>query len=53
MVNESANPNDINAISHVVPSALLEYGLPDLAVVLGEKPAVEQTRIQSAAYGRN
>ncbi|MHC4994113.1 MAG: alpha/beta hydrolase [Planctomycetota bacterium] len=36
-----ANPRDIHAISHVVPSALRYYDLPDLAAVLGAKLTAE------------
>jgi hypothetical protein len=36
-----ANPTDINAISHVAPSALLKYDLADLATVLGERLKIE------------
>ncbi len=32
-----ARPTDINTISHVVPSALKKYDLPDLANLLGER----------------
>lgn len=32
-----ANPRDQSAISHIVPSALLKYDLPDLAEMLGDK----------------
>lgn len=36
-----ARPKDIHAITHVVPSALLQYDLPDLVDLLGDKVTVE------------
>ena len=36
-----AKPQDLDAISHVVPSALRNYDLPDLAALLGERLIVD------------
>jgi len=36
-----ARPFDINAISHVIPSALTTYDLPDLAAVLGDRLTIQ------------
>jgi hypothetical protein len=36
-----AKPQDLDAISHVVPSALSKYDLPDLAALLAEKLIVD------------
>ena len=36
-----ARPTDIHAISHVIPSALATYDLPDLTSVLGDRLTIE------------
>ncbi len=36
-----ARPRNLHAITHVIPSALHHYDLPDLSAILGEKLRVE------------
>ena len=36
-----AQPRDMDAISHVIPSALTTYDLPDLAALFGDRLTIQ------------